>query len=183
MIRAAVGEEQFANLEAAVNESGPHETRVDRLVSLASASGMEVGRDDLEKFSQLNHRRVRTAQLADIQCTNCHSYGSEKADKGSPPPAHHFSVNTTSCYTCHFNNEGFNTGTNTCLMCHKQLPMGEIIVHKDHHGGTKAQSPELTTKMLNEPPGDFERKGRFCAISHRDSLDFSEIASGNCPAT
>jgi hypothetical protein len=75
---------------------------------------------------------VRVAQLADIQCTNCHTYGARPGEKGeSPRKGHHFSVNLTACYTCHFNNEGFNTGTNSCLLCHKQLPTEEIIVHKE----------------------------------------------------
>jgi nitrate/TMAO reductase-like tetraheme cytochrome c subunit len=151
-LRAAVGQEQFARLEAAADEAGLHEPRVDTLVKLVAATAAAVERSDLEKFSQLHHRRVRTAQLADIQCTNCHAYGAEHnaRDKNRPAPAHHFSVSTTSCYTCHFNNEGFNTGTNTCLMCHKQLPAGEIIVHKELSPaeGEKLQSPELTAKTV-----------------------------------
>jgi nitrate/TMAO reductase-like tetraheme cytochrome c subunit len=182
-IRAAVGEELFASLQTAADESGLHETRVDKLVVLASASGTEVSRSDLEKFSQLSHRQVRTAQLADIQCTNCHSYGSEMGDKDSPPPTHHFSVNTTACYTCHFNNEGFNTGTNTCLMCHKQLPAGEIIVHKELTAaeGQKLQSPELTAKTVKMNHQGILERGVDCASCHADvALEDSQVTKRDC---
>ena len=182
-IRAAVGEEQFSKLQAIANESGLHEPRVDKLVSLATTASMAVSRSDLEKFSQLNHRRVRTAQLADIQCTNCHSYGSDMADQSSPPPTHHFSVNTTSCYTCHFNNEGYNTGTNTCLMCHKQLPAGEIIVHKEltPAEGEKLQSPELTSQTVKMNHQSILERKVDCVSCHADvALEDSQVTKRDC---
>jgi len=182
-IRAAVGEELFTKMQAAADESGLHAARVDKLVSLAAASDMEVSRNDLEKFSQLNHRQVRTAQLADIQCTNCHAYGSDKIEPDGASPAHHFSVNTTACYTCHFNNEGFNTGTNTCLMCHKQLPAGEIIVHKEltPSEGQKLQSPELTAKTVKmNHQAILERKVN-CASCHADvAIEDSQVTKRDC---
>jgi nitrate/TMAO reductase-like tetraheme cytochrome c subunit len=182
-IRDAVGAEQFSTLQAAANESGLHESRVDKLVSLASAASMEVSRSDLEKFSQLSHRHVRTAQLADIQCTNCHAYASDNGKQDSPSPAHHFSVSTTACYTCHFNNEGFNTGTNTCLMCHKQLPAGEIIVHKEltPAEGEKLQSPELTAKTVKMNHQGILERGVNCASCHADvALEDSQVTKRDC---
>jgi len=182
-IRAAVGDEQFASLQAAAHESGPHDTRVDKLVSLASASSMAVSRSELEKFSQLSHRKVRTAQLADIQCTNCHAYGSDQGKQEGASPAHHFSVSTTSCYTCHFNNEGFNTGTNTCLMCHKQLPAGEIVVHKELTAaeGQKLQSPELAAKTVKMNHQAILERGVDCASCHADvALEDSQVTKRDC---
>ena len=182
-IRGIVGDEVFGNLQAAANESGLHEPRVDKLVSLASAAGMQVSRDDLQKFSQLTHRQVRTAQLADIQCTNCHTYGSGKHDQDGASPAHHFTVSTTSCYTCHFNNEGFNTGTNTCLMCHKQLPAGDIIVHKELTAteGQKLQSPELTTKAVKMNHQGILERGVDCASCHADvAMEDSLVTKRDC---
>jgi hypothetical protein len=156
---------------------------VDKLMSLASASSMEVSRSDLEKFSQLSHREVRTAQLADIQCTNCHAYGSGKQAQASGSPAHHFTVNTTSCYTCHFNNEGFNTGTNSCLMCHKQLPAGEITVHKELSAkeGEKLQSPELTAKTVKMNHQGILERGVDCASCHADvAIEDSQVTQRDC---
>lgn len=182
-LRTAVGEERFGQMEAVANGSGPHETRVDKLANLAIASGANVERSDLEKFSQLNHRRVRTAQLADIQCTNCHSYSSERNGRDGSSPAHHFSVNTTACYTCHFNNEGFNTGTNTCLMCHKQLPAGEIIVHKELSAaeGQKLQSPELAAKTVTMNHQAILERQVNCASCHADvAIEDSQVTQRDC---
>jgi hypothetical protein len=155
---------------------------VDKLVSLATAASMQVSRSDLERFSQLTHRRVRTAQLADIQCTNCHSY-SDKPDGKDRNAAHHFSVQTTSCFTCHFNNEGFNTGTNTCLMCHKQLPMGEIIVHKElsPKEGEKLQSPELAAKAVKMNHQSILERKVNCASCHADvASEDSQVTRRDC---
>ena len=169
-IRAATGDERFNQLEQAANESGPHQARVDKLVALASASATPLNRSDLERYSQLHHRRVRVAQLADIQCTNCHSYGAHQPEQDKTAPAHHFTVNTTSCYTCHFNNEGFNTGTNTCLMCHKQLPVGEIIVHKELTAevGQKLQSPELSSSTVKMNHQTILERKVNCISCHAD---------------
>lgn len=182
-IRSAVGDEVFTSLQSAANESGLHAARVDKLVTLAKGASQEVSRADLEKFSQLSHRQVRTAQLADIQCTNCHAYGSEKADGNSSSAAHHFSVSTTACYTCHFNNEGFNTGTNTCLMCHKQLPAGEILVHKELTAteGEKLQSPELTAKTVKMNHQGILERGVNCASCHADvAVEDSQVTKRDC---
>jgi hypothetical protein len=168
-IRAAVGDDQFQKLEQTVNEAGPHQTRIDKLVALAKSAATPVDRTDLENYSQLHHRRVRVAQLAEIQCTNCHAYSS-KAPPDKTKPAHHFTVSTTSCYTCHFNNEGFNTGTNTCLMCHKQLPVGEIIVHKELTAdeGQKLQSPELAAKTVKMDHQSILERTVNCIACHAD---------------
>ena len=55
----------------------------------------------------------------------------------------------TSCYTCHFTNEGFNTGTASCLLCHT-LPTQEITVHKElsPEEAAKLKSPELTKQTV-----------------------------------
>jgi nitrate/TMAO reductase-like tetraheme cytochrome c subunit len=94
-IRQSVGEERFVELEAAAREAGPHKDRIDRMVSLADASGANIDRSELERLSELNHRGVRIAQLAEIQCTNCHSYGASLTMEGHPAQAHHFSVAAT----------------------------------------------------------------------------------------
>jgi hypothetical protein len=181
-LRESLGD-KFNELQAAANEAGPHDARVDKLVSLAAASGTEVARSDLEKFSQLTHYSVRTAQLAEIQCTNCHAYAEKTDGDGDQNPAHHFSVNTTSCYTCHFNNEGFNTGTNSCLMCHKQLPMGEIIVHKElsPSDSQKLQSPELAAKTVKMNHQSILERKVNCASCHADvASEDSQVTRRDC---
>ena len=96
-IRAAVGEERFGELEAAAREAGPYKDRIDRMVALAAASGATIERSELERMSELNHRGVRIAQLAEIQCTNCHAYGARMTMEGHPAEEHHFSVAATTC--------------------------------------------------------------------------------------
>lgn len=180
-LRDAVGEERLQQLEAAANESGPHDARVDKLVRLAA--GSPLSRADLEKYSQLHHRRIRVAQLADLQCTNCHSYGSEMNQVGDVAPTHHFSVNTTSCYTCHFNNEGFNTGTNSCLMCHTQLSAEEIIVHEEltQAEGEKLQSPELSTKTVKMNHQQILERKVDCKSCHADvAMEDSLVTRRDC---
>lgn len=182
-LRAVVGDAQFEKLEAKAREAGPHKPRIDSLVKLASLSGAEVKRDDLERFSQLHHRDVRLAQLADIQCTNCHTYGGKTDEHGKNlREGHHFSVNLTSCYTCHFNNEGFNTGTNNCLMCHKQLPAGDILVHKELTGSAKERlaTPELTKVVKMNHQAILDRKVD-CASCHADvAIEPAHVARRDC---
>ena len=167
-LRAAMAD-KFDALQSAANEAVPHDARLEKLMNLAAVSGADIARSDLEKFSQLTHFSVRTAQLAEIQCTNCHSYA-EQRDGQREAPTHHFAVNTTSCYTCHFNNEGFNTGTNSCLMCHKELPAGEIIVHKELSAaeGQKLQSPDLTAKAVKMNHQAILERKVDCASCHAE---------------
>jgi len=183
-IRAAVGDERFTEFESAARLAGPHKQRVDTLVRLAAASGAELSRNDLERFSQLHHRQVRVAQLDDIQCTNCHTYGARPGEQGETPrTGHHFSVNLTSCYTCHFNNEGFNTGTNSCLLCHKQLPVEEIIVHKEltAQHRDRLQSPELEGKVVKMNHQAILERKVDCASCHADvAIEPARVTRRDC---
>lgn len=169
-IRTTVGEVSFGSIEAAAREAGPYRERIDRMVELAAASGATVERGDLVRLSDLNHRGVRIAQLDEIQCTNCHAYGARMTMDGHPAQAHHFSVATTTCYTCHFNNEGFNTGTNNCLMCHTELPQGEILVHREltAEAGAQLETPELTTQTVKMNHAAILERKVDCKSCHAD---------------
>lgn len=181
-LRATVGDEKFVQLEAAAKESGPAEPRIDQLVALAQAWNAEIDRDKLQTFSQLQHRHVRFLQLADIQCTNCHSYTSPSLSRDAAKPTHHFSVNTTSCFTCHFNNEGFNTGTNTCLSCHR-LPAGEIMVHEQLslQESAKLQSPELNVQSIKMNHQAILERKVDCVACHADvAMEDSQVTRRDC---
>jgi hypothetical protein len=91
---------------------------------------------------------------------------------------HHFTVHTTSCYTCHFNNEGFNTGTNRCLMCHT-LPTGQITVHEgiSQEHGELLRSPELTEKTVKMDHATILERKVGCISCHAD------VASEDAPVT
>lgn len=183
-LKKSAGEELFARLEEIARQSVPHKQRIDSLEQLAKSSGAALSRDELERYSQLVHREVRLDQLSEIQCTNCHAYGGRIGERDTAAQAsHHFSVNMTSCYTCHFNNEGFNTGTNNCLMCHKQLPAGEITVHEQLSAEDQARlnTPELagaTVKMNHQ--SILERKVD-CASCHADvAIQSAPVARRDC---
>jgi nitrate/TMAO reductase-like tetraheme cytochrome c subunit len=146
--RGELGDERLTELETIAKEAGPAKERIHRLVELTTSWSMPAAQQELEQFSILHHRQVRVAQLDDLQCTNCHTYSAEEPHSQRGGSAHHFSATTTSCYTCHFNNEGFNTGTNRCLSCHT-LPTQQITIHPE-------MSPEdlarLNTSELTKAP-------------------------------
>ena len=143
-LREALVAGAFNELLQIATEAGPANERYDALVALCRRSGAEIERTTLLDFSQLQHRGVRLAQLSDLQCRNCHSYHSPFGSAQGAKSGHHFDVRPTTCYTCHINNEGFNTGTSTCLKCHEP-PTKDVTIHKELSAELAAalQSPEL----------------------------------------
>lgn len=183
-LRQLVGPERFGDLKQAAVEAVPAKLQLDRLTKMVGDWNVKVEASQLERFSQLHHWQIRVAQLEDLQCTNCHSYGApEKKPFLDLPGGHakerahadnHFSVKTTSCFTCHFNNEGFNTGTGTCLMCHT-LPTKDILVHSSEKDAKqKAEFPKKTVRMDHQM---ILQKKVDCMACHAD------VASENAPVT
>ncbi|MCA9061735.1 MAG: NapC/NirT family cytochrome c [Planctomycetaceae bacterium] len=167
VIRQAVGDEHFTELEETALIAGPAAERYDRLVSLCRNWHADVERQQLIEFSTLLHRPVRIAQLDDLTCANCHAYAAPaNGDKGEVK--HHFRVHLTSCYTCHFNNEGFNVGTNSCQLCH-ELPQQEIIVHEPL---AKADSEQLASASL---------QGQTIRMNHKEIVE-RNVACYSCHA-
>lgn len=157
VLRPALGDQRFQEFDTVAHQVIPVKEQVQQLTALVNNWQAKVEAAQLTKYSELLHRHIRLNQLRDLQCTNCHSYGapapSARDDKGSgrregQARAHHFTVKTTSCYTCHFNNQSFNAGTGTCLLCHT-LPTKEITVHKEL---SPAESAKLSTPDLSKPP-------------------------------
>jgi nitrate/TMAO reductase-like tetraheme cytochrome c subunit len=182
VLRESVGEQHLAELEAVASESSVAADRYDRLASLARGWNAAVERHTLVEFSQLLHRRVRVAQLGDLQCTNCHSYHSPTRDAPGSAADHHFSVQTTTCFTCHFNNEEFNTGTNSCLMCHSP-PQGEITIHKEltSQAGQRLNAPALTSKPVKMNHADILAQQVDCIACHADvARDDSTVTRRDC---
>jgi hypothetical protein len=182
-LRTAVGDERFEELNAVAREAGPYKDRIDRMAVLAQGAGVEVNRSELQRFSELSHRGVRLAQLAEIQCTNCHSYGARMELDGHAAHPRHFSVTTTTCYTCHFNNEGFNVGTNSCLLCHTQLPQGEILVHKELSAqeGEQLQTPALTKQTIKMNHAAILERKVNCVSCHADvASEDSQVTRRDC---
>jgi len=179
-----VGSERFGKLQEAAVEAVPAKQQLDRLTKMTVDWNVKVEASKLERFSQLHHWQVRVAQLTDLQCSTCHSYGAPEKkpflELGGPRAKekahadHHFSVKTTACFTCHFNNEGFNTGTTTCLLCHT-LPTKEILVH----------SPEKDPKAKAEFPKQMVRMDHHTILQRKvDCIAcHADVASENAPVT
>lgn len=168
-LKDLVGKERFKELKTVALVAGPAEDRYDHLVGFARQWNVPVERDLLIEFSQLQHRTVRIAQLRDLQCTNCHSYHSGSQDVAAGEQGHHFSVHTTTCFTCHFNNEGFNTGTNRCLLCHDP-PKEDIVVHEalTAEASEKLDTPELAATPVKMNHADILAQNVDCLACHAD---------------
>jgi len=167
-LKALVGARHFAELEEVARQSGPQEERSAKLVALCRAWNVSVESDVLVDFATLQHRPVRLSQLSDLQCKNCHAYNSHVGAKGQKP-SRHFEVRTSTCFTCHFNNEGFNVGTNRCLMCHR-LEDKPITVHAKVSAdiGRKLETPELRTKTVTMTHADIVSRKISCLSCHAD---------------
>lgn len=175
-LRASLGE-HFEELESVAKDTGPGEARHDKMVEMCRKWNVEVDRNTLVSFSDLHHRPVRIAQLKDLQCTNCHSYNAQNRELGSNRGDHHFQVSTSTCFTCHFNNAGFNSGTNTCLMCHTP-PQQEIVVHAES-GATGTET--LGTSLVKMNHTQILANNVGCISCHADALrEDSDVTRRDC---
>lgn len=168
-LRKDLGDKVFDELEP-IARLAIHADEIEaRMRKVAIDQHAQVDAKTLQRFSQLYHRDVRLAQLIEIQCTNCHSYGSPVHPIPGQEMAHHFSVKTSSCITCHFNNESFNTGTTSCLLCHK-LPEKQITVHEalTPEQQKKLKSPELTKKPVTIDHAEMVKRKVSCYSCHAD---------------
>jgi nitrate/TMAO reductase-like tetraheme cytochrome c subunit len=162
------GEQRFRELDAIAAEVGPGKDRYDRLAELAKRWDLKANREMLVEFSQLKHRTARIAQLTNLQCTSCHAYHATDQDKAAGKAGHHFQVTTTTCYTCHFNNEGFNTGTSECLKCHSP-PRQDIVVHAEMKP-PKDAGGDTATKLVKMNHAEILNKQVSCEACHADAI-------------
>ena len=180
-LKGLVGEAHFVELEKTAKLAEPAGERQARLAELCRDWNATVEPNVLVEFSQLNHRGVRIAQLHDLQCTNCHMYHDD-SDGHAGKPTHHFQVHTTTCFTCHFNNEGFNTGTNTCLMCHEP-PQKEIMVHEQvsETASKELKVPELRDKTIKMNHAEIVARKVNCISCHADvAREDSTVSRRDC---
>jgi nitrate/TMAO reductase-like tetraheme cytochrome c subunit len=98
------------------------------------------------------HLETRLRHLHGLGCAACHAFDATGK--------RHIAVNQTTCFTCHFNNEGFNTGTGECLKCH-EAPTRAIVVH----AATTLTPDEKPTLMDHR---DIVSRNINCASCHFD---------------
>jgi hypothetical protein len=118
---------------------------------------------------QLEHRKVRIAQLHSLQCVDCHANSSQSSDSADKGGQHHFQVQKSSCYTCHFNNQAFNTGTAECMRCHTP-PQKSITVHDELRKEVreKLSSPALGQKAVRMDHSEIVARKVDCRSCHAD---------------
>lgn len=176
-LRQDVGEEHLKELVALAREIGPADGQVRKMHASCEKWGVNVDRDRLLELIQREHRPVRIAQLGSLQCVDCHANNLQFLQAGTSAtgqPAngqHHFSVQTTSCYTCHFKNQSFNTGTAECMVCHEP-PQGTITVHEKVSEGIQSK---LDAALLGQAPirmdhSDIVARNVDCRSCHADVI-------------
>lgn len=179
-LKAQVGDELYKQISELASQATSADARYAKLAALGRQAEKPVERDLLVEFSQLRHRSVRVQQLAELQCANCHAYHAQDPLKGHGAPSGHFQVATTTCFTCHFNNEGFNTGTSTCMNCHNP-PQQEITVHAKMAVGegenTEAEAKPPGTELVKMNHADILSKKIACISCHADAIQEDAIVT------
>ncbi|MBX3395652.1 MAG: NapC/NirT family cytochrome c [Phycisphaerae bacterium] len=118
--------------------------------------------EDARQLLQLEHRRLRLEQLHDLNCTACHTYDASGQN--------HFAVALTTCFTCHFTNQTFNSDTGRCLTCH-EAPTRQFIVH-----GTTTTTDGVTKTAMMDHREIIDR-GINCASCHFDVIQGDAVVS------
>lgn len=119
-LRKTLTIEQYDRLSRAVCAVGEGAARAQALKQTLADLKLEALAGDAAKWAELEHSVIRLRQLQGLNCSACHTYDATGAK--------HFSVDHTTCYTCHFTGESFNSGTGTCLKCHEP-PVRKVAIH------------------------------------------------------
>lgn len=172
-LESRLGSEHLAALTAAAKEIGPIEERADALVRLCESWEAKVDRREMAEFIDFEHRPVRLAQLQSLQCVDCHANTIPQSLRlqADTVGQHHFSVQKSSCFTCHFNNQAFNTGTAECMKCHTP-PQKAITVHEEvkKDVGDKLKTPELVKKAVKMDHSEIVARKVDCRSCHADVI-------------
>jgi nitrate/TMAO reductase-like tetraheme cytochrome c subunit len=140
-------------------------------------------------YVTLARRDIRYRQVANnLHCTTCHAFSGT---------TEHFTTLTSSCVTCHFVGQPFNTDTGECLKCHNP-PKIEVPVHGKTLSETVGEARKAGTmdhSVIIEKNVDCRSchadlvrgTGRVtrtrCDACHDLSLYFATFDKGLTPAT
>jgi nitrate/TMAO reductase-like tetraheme cytochrome c subunit len=187
-LRKRIDQEHLDKLEKVARECLPAQEREQRMTAVVKEAGANIERQELVEFAQYQHMDVRIAQLANLQCTNCHSYGGPDQARTvvalghAGSASHHFSVKRTACFTCHFTNEEFNMGTGSCLKCHT-LPAKPITVHPElkPQESSKLKTPELAKETVKMDHQAMLKRNVSCIACHADvARENSTVTKRDC---
>jgi nitrate/TMAO reductase-like tetraheme cytochrome c subunit len=183
-----IDKEHLQRLQKIAQECVPAPERSQRMAAVVEETGAKIDRKELSELGQYYHMDLRLDQLSNLQCTNCHSYGGPDqamnlvALGNLVSASHHFSVKNTACFTCHFTNEDFNTGTGSCLKCHT-LPTKPITVHPElpPRDSAKLKTPELAKQTIQMDHQAMLKRNVDCIACHADvARENSMVTKRDC---
>jgi hypothetical protein len=132
-----------------------------------------VASDALEAM-RLEHLRTRQKQLAGLNCAACHGYDASGEHHLMP-------ADLQTCFTCHFNNQAFNSDTGECLKCHEP-PVRQILVHDQFVSLTFKQPGEeaaATTQPVLMDHRDIVSRKIDCVSCHFDVIQGEATVSAS----
>lgn len=164
-LRTGLALEAFERVQTVARSIAPVAERDALLAKAVSELALDnASRVDAMQLLDLEHRRIRLAQLEGLNCASCHGY--------DPGGGRHFAVDRQVCYTCHFTNEAFNRGTAECLRCH-DAPTRSILVHERPAAGA------VTPVLMDHH--DIVKRKVDCASCHADVVrGDSRVAERDC---
>lgn len=166
-LRSALDADGFTAVQAAarsIDKADARTTGMKVLLSRLKKTGGEIEADAMQ-LMQLEHRKVRLHQLDGLICTACHTYNGD----GNT----HFTVNYSTCFTCHLINQEFNSDTGRCLGCH-EAPTRKLTVHGGGSGSTSM--PGVSTSAVMDHH-DIVERGINCASCHFDVIQGDSTVS------
>lgn len=125
---STIGRQRIAILENLARPVEHANERNKRLSAWIAQESLADSAGDVLAYAEMLHTEVRLAQLEGMKCASCHQFDSSLNN--------HFSLAATTCHTCHFINQPFNTNTGRCLSCHEP-PAGDVPIH-----GAEPPAPE-----------------------------------------
>lgn len=163
-LRAQLPPEVFARVEALALSVRSMEAQEEALKAELEGREPESLPADAMELVRLYDLRARLSQMEGLTCASCHGYDASGAN--------HFTVDYQACYTCHFTNQAFNTGTGRCLNCHEP-PTRRILVH-----GAPAGEGEKPSIMDHR---DILERNIDCASCHLDVVQgHSDVSARDC---
>jgi nitrate/TMAO reductase-like tetraheme cytochrome c subunit len=163
-LQAAVAPEALTRILAAARSVGPAAEKTLEMRTTLRDLHLLDRLDDAMELRRLEHLLTRYRQLAGLNCAACHSYDASGMQ-------HVMSADLVTCFTCHFNDEGFNRGTGECLKCHEP-PVRKILIH-DQPVDLLWKQPGAPTSVPASGPvlmdhRDIVARGVNCASCHLD---------------
>ncbi len=119
-LTAALGRNRLTAIELLAKPIQTADDRNAQLTTWLDEQKLSSMRDDILNYAELLHTEVRLEHLKGFKCSSCHEFDAKQHS--------HFSVNKTTCYTCHFINQPFNANSGRCLACHEP-PTAEVPIH------------------------------------------------------